>query len=229
MYRDLKPENILLDETGHIQITDFGLSKDGVSDPTGAKTFCGTPEYLAPETILTRHKKTGYGHAVDWWSFGTLTFEMLTGWPPFYHKNIKTMCEKILKAPLVFPERPVVSKEAKDMIRRLLVRDPTKRITSEELKKHAFFKSIDWDKLERKEVTPPFVPMCSSSDDVRYFDVAFTREVPRLPSGRPLPPSEDEFDNFTFEDGDDSMGDDTAATIGKAWAFESSDMGSGRC
>ena len=171
-------------------------------------------EYLAPETILTRHKKTGYGHAVDWWSFGTLTFEMLTGWPPFYHKNIKTMCEKILKAPLVFPERPVVSKEAKDMIRRLLVRDPTKRITSEELKKHAFFKSIDWDKLERKEVTPPFVPMCSSSDDVRYFDVAFTREVPRLPSGRPLLHQRMN-DNFTFEGADDSMGDDTAATIGR--------------
>jgi len=228
VYRDLKPENILLDETGHIQITDFGLSKDGVSEPTGAKTFCGTPEYLAPETILTRHKKSGYGRAVDWWSFGTLVFEMLTGWPPFYHKNIKTMCEKILKAPLVFPERPVVSKEAKDMIRRLLERDPTKRINSEGLKKHPFFKSIDWEKLERKEVTPPFVPMCSSSDDVRYFDVAFTREVPRLPSGRPLPPSEDEFDNFTFEA--ESMGDDDdkAATIGKAWAFESSDMGSSR-
>lgn len=276
VYRDLKPENILLDETGHIQITDFGLSKDGVSEPTGAKTFCGmwcvmvernfslfllilrlydiflpfsslihannnnndthththtgTPEYLAPETILTRHKKSGYGRAVDWWSFGTLVFEMLTGWPPFYHKNIKTMCEKILKAPLVFPERPVVSKEAKDMIRRLLERDPAKRITSEELKKHVFFQSVNWEKLERKEVTAPFIPMCSSSDDVRYFDVAFTREVPRLPSGRPLPKEEDEFDDFTFEGSEESMPNgDNASTIKKAWALESSDMGSGKC
>jgi len=229
VYRDLKPENILLDEQGHIKVTDFGLSKDGVSDPTGATTFCGTPEYLAPETILTRHKKTGYGHAVDWWSFGTLVYEMLTGWPPFYHKNIKIMCERILKAPLVFPERPAVSDDARDMIRRLLERDPAKRITSAQLKAHPFFESIDWEKLERKEIKPPFIPVCTGSDDVRYFDVAFTREIPRLPKSRPQDAAaaadDDDFDNFTF-DGEE---DDTKPSLSKSpWAFESSDMGSVR-
>lgn len=227
VYRDLKPENILLDERGHIQITDFGLSKDNVSEPTGATTFCGTPEYLAPETILTRHKKTGYGQPVDWWSFGTLVFEMLTGWPPFYHKNIKTMCERILKAPLVFPERPKVSSEAKDMIRQLLRRDPAKRIKSEALKNHPFFAKIDWDKLEKKQVTPPFVPVTSHSEDVRYFDTTFTREIPTLPLGRPPDSNrkDDDFDNFTFE-GDDETPTDNASSLANAWAFESSDMGS---
>lgn len=240
VYRDLKPENILLDECGHIRVTDFGLSKDGVSDPTGATTFCGTPEYLAPETILTRHKKTGYGHAVDWWSFGTLVYEMLTGWPPFYHKNIKIMCERILKAPLVFPERPVVGEEARDMIRKLLVRDPSKRIGAKGLREHSFFRGIDWERLERREIKPPFVPVCSDSeDDVRYFDVAFTREIPRLPgparggaaeTGAEAP--DDDFDNFTFDAGeDDSLakraeGEKTSEGDGAPWAFESSDMGS---
>jgi len=198
VYRDLKPENVLLDETGHIQVTDFGLSKDEVSEPKGAKTFCGTPEYLAPETIRTRLTKEGYGHAVDWWSFGTLVFEMLTGWPPFYDKNIKIMCKKILNAPLVFPEHPKVSKEAQDLIKELLQKDPVKRISVAGIKAHPFFASIDWAKLERKEVTPPFVPLVSGSEtDVRYFDQEFTKEkVPVMKNEAPV--SDEDFEDFTF-------------------------------
>ncbi len=90
VYRDLKPENVLLDAEGHVHITDFGLSKDDVSDPRGATTFCGTPEYLAPEMLINRKSREGYGKAVDWWSLGTLIFEMLTGWPPFYDKNLRS-------------------------------------------------------------------------------------------------------------------------------------------
>ena len=96
IYRDLKPENILLDEVGHICLTDFGLSKESVSTPNAARTFCGTPEYLAPEIL----QGIGHGKAVDWWSLGTLVFEMLTGLPPFYSRNINHMYEKILKARL---------------------------------------------------------------------------------------------------------------------------------
>jgi serine/threonine protein kinase len=91
VYRDLKPENILLDRIGHICITDFGLSKEiSLDSKDGTKTFCGTPEYLAPEVL----RGLGHGHAVDWWSLGTLIYEMLTGLPPFYNKNINYMYQK---------------------------------------------------------------------------------------------------------------------------------------
>ncbi len=102
IYRDLKPENILVDPKGHIRLTDFGLSKDniwGAGSVGGTKTFCGTPEYLAPEILEQR----GHGKAVDWWSLGTLMYEMMGGLPPFFDKNAQVMYEKILRAPLRFP------------------------------------------------------------------------------------------------------------------------------
>lgn len=114
--RDLKPENVLLDETGHIRLADFGLSKDEVVDDRSAMTFCGTPEYLAPEMLLNRKSRRGYGKSVDWWSLGTLAFEMMTGWPPFYHKNLRQMCRDILEADLRFPSSCHASAEARNMI-----------------------------------------------------------------------------------------------------------------
>lgn len=83
IYRDLKPENVLIDGDGYVKITDFGLSKTNVSTDDGAESFCGTPEYLAPEVLLRK----GYGKSVDWWSFGSIIYEMLTGTPPFYEQN----------------------------------------------------------------------------------------------------------------------------------------------
>jgi len=176
LYRDLKPENILLTEDGHICMTDFGISKEGLlSDNDRTATFCGTPEYLAPE-ILQGHK---YGKAVDWWSFGTLMFEMLTGLPPFYSQDVQDMYNKIMNDKLVFP--PQVSQEARSLLSSLLERSPEKRLQDPKtIKQHAYFKGIDWDKIVRKEVDPPFVPEVSGKTDTKWVDREFLDETPKL-------------------------------------------------
>jgi serine/threonine protein kinase len=184
VYRDLKPENILLDEQGHVRITDFGLSKTECSDFAGARTFCGTPEYLAPEMLISRKKKTEYGKAVDWWSLGTLMYEMLTGWPPFFDRNIEQMCTKIMKAPLKFPAHFGLSAEVKSLITGLLDRDPAYRLGCrpgagvDDIRRHPFFAAIDWRALERRAVKPPFKPRVRSPTDIQNFDREFTREMP---------------------------------------------------
>jgi len=173
IYRDLKPENLLLNHEGHVVITDFGLSKEGMSDPESTtKTFCGTPEYLAPETI----KGERYTKAVDWWSLGTLLFEMMNGLPPFYVRdNEELMYEKILYAPLEIPES--FSDDAKDIVQKLLDRDPAIRLSDPDLiKSHPFFKNLDWEKLVNKQITPPFVPDVQSPDDLGNIDAEFLEE-----------------------------------------------------
>ena len=175
VYRDLKPENVLLDQDGHVRVTDFGLSRDNVMTDHDATTFCGTPEYLSPEMILHRKTKSGYGTSVDWWSLGTLMFEMLTGWPPFYDKNLKTMCENILHLPLTFDDKFKLSDDTKSIILGMLDRDLNNRLGSGKLgingvKDHPFYKKIDWDKLMSREIKPPFKPSVKSDTDVANFD-----------------------------------------------------------
>ena len=128
IYRDLKPENILLDDEGHVRITDFGLCRDKAPDETSAQTFCGTPEYLAPEMILNRKDGKGYGRSVDWWAYGCLLYEMLTGWPPFYDSNLQEQCTKILRARVEFPPKFHVSRVTQHLLRSLLKREPAQRI-----------------------------------------------------------------------------------------------------
>jgi len=172
VYRDLKPENILLDSDGHICITDFGLSKE-INPEEGTHTFCGTPEYLAPEVL----RGQGHGTAVDWWSLGTLIYEMLTGLPPFYSQNINIMYQKILNGELRFPS--YVSPEAQSLLEGLLTRDVEKRLgsrSSEDVKKHPFFKDLDWDKLEKKELDAPWKPKVKGENDISQIDTAFTQE-----------------------------------------------------
>jgi serum/glucocorticoid-regulated kinase 2 len=151
IYRDLKPENILMDEEGYLKLADFGMAKH-LKGEEKAMSFCGTPEYLAPEII------TGEGHnkSADWWSFGILIYEMLCGIPPFYNENLERMYELIKLADLRFPRKIVISSDAQDIITKLLDRNPSTRLGSKgglaEIKSHPFFATIDFDLVLMKKV-----------------------------------------------------------------------------
>ncbi|KAJ3114383.1 hypothetical protein HDU96_002139 [Phlyctochytrium bullatum] len=176
IYRDLKPENILLDFSGHIALCDFGLCKLNMKEGNKTNTFCGTPEYLAPEVLIGQ----GYTKAVDWWTLGILLYEMLTGLPPFYDENVNEMYKKILKDELRFPED--VGATAKDLLKGLLNRDPNQRLGSKnasEIKNHPFFAEIDWQRLMARKYTPPFRPNVASATDTSNFDEEFTSEAPQ--------------------------------------------------
>jgi serum/glucocorticoid-regulated kinase 2 len=143
IYRDLKPENILVDYVGHIALCDFGLCKLDMKDEDKTNTFCGTPEYLAPELLHGQ----GYTKAVDWWTLGVLLYEMLTGLPPFYDENTNEMYRKILAEPLHFPGPDVVPPAARDLLTRLLDRDATRRLGTNgasEIKVSDFGMSSKW-------------------------------------------------------------------------------------
>ena len=175
VYRDLKPENILMDEQGYLKLADFGMAKK-LKDDEKAMSFCGTPEYLAPEIITME----GHDKNADWWSFGILLFEMLCGLPPFYVENLDKMYELIKTSSVKFPKRINLSEDAKDIIRKLLEKNPKKRLGSqrgiEEIKEHPFFQSIDFSLIEQKKIKAPFIPELSSDTDVQYFDEEFTNE-----------------------------------------------------
>ncbi|NXX44066.1 KS6A2 kinase, partial [Tricholaema leucomelas] len=186
IYRDLKPENILLDEEGHIKITDFGLSKEAIDHDKRAYSFCGTIEYMAPEVVNRR----GHTQSADWWSFGVLMFEMLTGSLPFQGKDRKETMALILKAKLGMPQ--FLSAEAQSLLRALFKRNPANRLGAgldgvEEIKRHPFFGTIDWNKLYRKEIKPPFKPAVGRPEDTFHFDPEFTSRTPTDSPG--VPPS----------------------------------------
>jgi serine/threonine protein kinase len=179
IYRDLKPENVLIQKDGHVCLTDFGLAKREVTDDQ-ARTFCGTLAYMAPEMI---DLEKPYGKPADWWSLGALIFEMLTGRPPFTASNNKELQQKILNGKLVIPDR--LSLPAKNIIKSFLTRHVPKRMGSgpkgiERIKKHQFFSDINWKKLAKKELLPPFVPELKDAEDTSYFDSKFTQTNPVL-------------------------------------------------
>lgn len=179
IYRDLKLDNLLLDSDGFVKIADFGLCKEGIGFGDTTTTFCGTPEFLAPE-VLTQ---ATYTRAVDWWGLGVLIYQMLVGESPFSGDCEEEVFESIVNHEVLFPR--LLSIEAVAIIRRLLRKNPTRRLGStendaEDIKRHAFFRSINWSDLLAKKVTPPFKPTVRYADDVRNFDEEFTRENPQL-------------------------------------------------
>ncbi|CAM6092705.1 unnamed protein product [Calypogeia fissa] len=166
IYRDLKPENLLLDEKGNLKIADFGFAK---KIDRRTYTLCGTPDYLAPEIILNK----GHGKPVDWWAFGVLIYEMLAGYPPFYDDDVSTCHEKILKGDVKYPKQ--FSDSAKDLIKKLLEADLTKRIGclksgATEVKSHAWFSTLDWNNVMLKKDVPPIRPKVSGPEDSTCFD-----------------------------------------------------------
>lgn len=195
---------------GHIRITDFGLSKEGVEGES-ITSICGTPEYLAPEIL----RKKPYGNGVDWWSLGTLLYEMIAGLPPFYDRNRQAMYRKILDAPLTQPR--TMSADAFDLCTKLLQRDPSKRISGDDVLAHPFYSSLDLDKLMKKDVTPPWKPGVKGPEDTSRIAPEFTAENPAVtpsPMDSKLkdatgatPPS---FGGFTFE-GQSDMAQSAAA------------------
>ena len=198
VYRDLKPENCVLDAEGHVCLTDFGLAKVAVEGQQ-TYTFCGTPEYLAPEIL------TGQGHdkAVDWWSLGILLYEMMTGLPPFYSENVNEMYNLILRGELRFPD--YVSANARSLLTHLLDRDAKRRYGAgpndfeELIRPHPFFADLDWAAVESRRVKAPFVPSSEDIASAKHFDEEFTGESAResIISSRETEVSST-FKDFTF-------------------------------
>uniref|UniRef100_A0A6P4EBZ9 protein kinase C n=1 Tax=Drosophila rhopaloa TaxID=1041015 RepID=A0A6P4EBZ9_DRORH len=201
IYRDLKLDNLLLDTDGYVKIADFGLCKEGMGFGDRTGTFCGTPEFLAPE-VLT---ETSYTRAVDWWGLGVLIFEMLVGESPFPGDDEEEVFDSIVNDEVRYPR--FLSLEAIAVMRRLLRKNPERRLGSserdaEDVKKQAFFRSIVWDDLLLRKVKPPFVPTINHLEDVSNFDEEFTSEKAQLtPPKEPRHLSEDEqvlFQDFSY-------------------------------
>jgi len=179
IYRDLKLDNLLLDTEGYVKIADFGLCKEGMGYGDRTGTFCGTPEFLAPE-VLT---ETSYTRAVDWWGLGVLIFEMLVGESPFPGDDEEEVFDSIVNDEVRYPR--FLSLEAIAIMRRLLRKNPERRLgaserDAEDVKKQAFFRNVNWEDLLMRRVPPPFVPTISGFEDVSNFDEEFTSEKPKL-------------------------------------------------
>ncbi|XP_060520521.1 protein kinase C [Cylas formicarius] len=181
VYRDLKLDNILLDAEGHCKLADFGMCKEGVFDGVTTSTFCGTPDYIAPEIL----QELEYGASVDWWALGVLMYEMMAGQPPFEADNEDDLFESILHDDVLYPVW--LSKEAVSILKGFMTKNPSRRLgcvvnqgCEAAILVHPFFKDIDWTALEQRKIKPPFRPRIRSRKDVANFDAEFTREEPVL-------------------------------------------------
>ncbi|XP_028033283.1 protein kinase C isoform X2 [Bombyx mandarina] len=198
IYRDLKLDNILLDSEGHCKLADFGMCKEGIIDGVTTTTFCGTPDYIAPEILQEQE----YGCSVDWWALGVLLYEMLAGQPPFEADNEDDLFESILHDDVLYPVW--LSRDAVSILKGFMTKAPSRRLGvcggAAGIKAHAFFRDVDWDALAQRKLRPPFRPKKSKREAVN-FDAEFTKEEPVL---TPVAPdvlrtiNQEEFRGFSF-------------------------------
>ncbi len=179
LYRDLKLDNIMLTADGHVKLTDFGLCKPGMDWRAQTKTFCGTPEFIAPEILSSKP----YTKAVDWWAYGVLLYELILGQSPFGGRNEAEVFHSIMAGRVYFPSK--ISPEAKDLIQRLLVRNPKLRLgygpnDSGPIRKHPFFRDINFDRLLMRLDQSPYIPIIRHASVASNFDPTFTKEQPDI-------------------------------------------------
>jgi len=186
IYRDLKPENILISQDNHIKLADFGLAKEGITDQQSSKSFVGSPAYLTPEML----ERKGAGKSADIYGIGAVLYEMMCGTPPFFSNNIKILYRNISQSKLMLHD--YFSDELKDILKQLLCKDPLKRIgvqDKKDLKCHEWFKDINWEKLAKKQITPPLDlveikkkmdPLSNNELKITFEDKDYTNENKKL-------------------------------------------------
>lgn len=195
IHRDLKLENILIDKDGYLKLADFGLVKNNMIDDETTRTFCGTPEYTAPEMIL----KKPYMKSVDWWAFGCIVFEMSMGYPPFRGNNIRIIFESIIQNSINYPDN--IDSELHDLLTKLLVKEPKRRLGSSksdfiDVISHPFFKTINITDLSNKKIPVHWKPdepvNLTTSLSIESIDVLQNTDE------RVSPSIQDEFYGFSF-------------------------------
>ena len=209
IYRDLKLDNVLLDIEGHIKLTDYGMCKEGLKKGEQTSTFCGTPNYIAPEML----RGENYDFSIDWWALGVLCFEMMAGRSPFEinenpseNPDLNTedhLFQIILEKPIRIPRS--LSVKATSVLKGFLQKMPADRLGSadglREIKQHLFFKTIDWQLLEQRLIQPPYKPQIQSERDLTNIDELFTKEEVRLTPDSPQTLArlqQNEFEGFEY-------------------------------